>query len=68
MFQPFLRFYRRLPSETIDELVQVAVSTLLEILLLVCSVLVGFKVFLLFFVSSAVGLELRFTFISHGVG
>ena len=43
------------------------VSTLLEILGLVCLVVVGFYVFLRFFVGSAVGLKLRFTFISHGV-
>ncbi len=66
LFQPFLRFWAEGGAEVRSGDV-LRVSTLLEILGLVCLVVVGFYVFLWFFVGSAVGLMLRFTFISRGV-
>jgi len=42
VFQPFLRFYRELDPRYVEVLKIARVSTLLEILLLMCLVVVGF--------------------------
>ncbi len=55
LFQPFLRFYQATTARMLGDVSGVYVSTLLEILRDP-------------FAEGAVGLKLRFTFISHGVG
>ena len=66
-FQPFLRFYRGV-YRRIERLWCMVFQPFLRFYSSCGRFLLVFKFFCCFFVFLAVGVELRFTFISHGVG